>query len=367
MKKYNKHDWIIFGLLILAFLILVAFVRAATTPVTGIESNYGILSSTYTDTSSATTINGDVGFTTPPATAPLGVHTNYGSGSPYSLAGTAQATLLSSLNSQTCDFTIGSAQDLSLLTQPLTPGVYCISGAQSIGTGGITLTSGTYIFRSTGALNTVANSVVSGGNSCDIFWTPVATTLGANSTFKGTVIDDAGITVGAVTNWEGRALSFGGTVTTDTDMITVPSCTIATTTPPMSTTTPVITTSGINGPIAGSYGVSNIQHIITPIIVTTTIPTSTSITSAVKSIPISVCDTITDLIVVPGGIGSGRIDLFWKGGGTYVTIFYGGSVLDKSTTTTNVFSYTFTDLKRGHWNFQVTNTCSQSQIIDPLI
>ncbi len=36
---------------------------------------------------------------------------------------------------------------------------------------------------------------------------------------KGTVIDDAGITVGNTTSWIGRALAFGGTVTTDTDTI----------------------------------------------------------------------------------------------------------------------------------------------------
>ena len=206
--------------------------HAATTPTLSDSSTYAILSSTYTDTSGATTINADVGFTTPPATPPLGTQTNYGSGAPYSVAGTDQAAVLALLNAQPCDFTFGAATDLSLETQPLQPGVYCITGAQSVGTAGITLLSGTYIFRSTGALNTVANSVVSGGNACDVFWTPTATTLGANSTFFGTVIDDAGITVGAVTTWLGRALAFGGTVTTDTNTITVPNCAPVVPTPP---------------------------------------------------------------------------------------------------------------------------------------
>ena len=236
MTKIAK---IIIAILIVGLLFVVFKALAATTPNFGDSSNYAVLSSTYTDTSAATTINGSVGFTTPPATAPLGTHTNYGSGAPYSLAGTDQASIVGNLNAQTCNFNFGSATDLSLLSQPLTPGVYCITGAQSVGTGGITLLAGTYVFRSTGALNTVANSTVSGGNACDIFWTPVATTLGENSTFKGTVIDDAGITVGSTVVWTGRAFAFGGTITTDTDTITVPSCvnsivdTIATTTTPV--------------------------------------------------------------------------------------------------------------------------------------
>jgi hypothetical protein len=93
--------------------------------------------------------------------------------------------------------------------------------------------SGTYIFRLGGALTTTAGAIVtlSGASACDVFWTPTeATTLAANTTFAGTVIDAAGITVGANTTWTGRALSFGETVTTDTDTITAPTC--AATPPP---------------------------------------------------------------------------------------------------------------------------------------
>ena len=222
LKKLDR------GAVALAIFFLIALAgpvasHAAVTPSLGVAATYGVLGSTYTNTS-VTTINGDVGFTTPPATIPLGTHTNYGSGAPYATAGIDQATALITLNSQPCDFTFSIATDLSLLPQPLAPGVYCVTGAQSVGTGGITLTPGTYNFRSTGALNTAANSSVVGGSACDIFWTPTATTLGANSTFLGTVIDPSGITVGAVTSWSGRALAFGGTVTTDTNTITAPTC-----------------------------------------------------------------------------------------------------------------------------------------------
>lgn len=182
-----------------------------------------------------TTITGDVGYTTGPAVAPAGVHTNYGSGAPYATAGIDQNSALSALNSQTCTFTFApGAIDLATDTThgPIgfyTPGVYCTSGAASIGTAGITLSgSGTYIFRIDGALTSVVNShiTLAGASSCDVFWTPTsATTLGANSTFVGTNIDTAGITLGSNVSWIGRALAFGGTVTTDVDdNITVSSC-----------------------------------------------------------------------------------------------------------------------------------------------
>jgi len=234
MKRINL-------LLITALVLAVLFSRspisalAASSPFLGNAMSYGVLSSTYTNTAAGTTINGDIGFTTGPAVVPAGLHSNYGSGAPYATAGSNQATALASLNSEVCTFTFASgAIDLAADTThgPIgvyTPGVYCIDGAASVGTAGITLSgSGTYIFRITGALNTVANSVVSlsGASACDIWWTPgAATTLGADSTFIGNDIDAAGITLGNNVNWTGRALAFGGTVTTVlNDTITVPSC-----------------------------------------------------------------------------------------------------------------------------------------------
>lgn len=111
----------------------------------------------------------------------------------------------------------------------MVPGVYCVVGAMSINSApGITLSgTGTYIFRSSGAFTTADNikvELTGGASACDVFWTPTATTLGADNSFVGTVIDDAGITVGANTVWLGRALAFAETVTTNTAIITVPTC-----------------------------------------------------------------------------------------------------------------------------------------------
>lgn len=234
-KNNNLKASLFITLLFSLGFILPVTLFAATTPSLGGAATYGVLSSTYTNTA-GTTVNGDVGYTTPPAVMPTISGTTHVADSLYNQAGTDQSSALSTLNSQSCDFNFNSATDLSLLPQPLAPGVYCITAAASIGTGGITLNgSGTYIFRINGALTTVANSNVSlssGASSCNVFWIPTqATTLGANSSFIGTDIDVAGITVGSTVTWNGRALAFGGTVTTNADTISVPSCSAPVVTP----------------------------------------------------------------------------------------------------------------------------------------
>ena len=217
------------------FLLFVSFAsptvtHAVVTPSLGLASTFGVLSDTFTSTGASSTISGDVGYTTTSGAYIVNSGTDYGSSAPYAQAGLDQATALASLNSEACTFTF-SAGAIDLATDTThgligvyTPGVYCITGAVSVGTHGIALNGvGTYIFRSSGALTTVDNSIVysSGVASCDVFWTPNgATTLGANTTFVGTVIPvSQDITIGTLTSWFGQALTFGHTVTIDTSSI----------------------------------------------------------------------------------------------------------------------------------------------------
>ncbi len=241
MKKFNNSS-IMRTLTAVFFLIgLVGPVTtfAASTPSLGMADTYGILGGTFTNTN-PTTINGDVGYTTGPVAPPTVNGTIYGSGVPTPQARIDAAAALGLLNAEVCPGgnNLGVIVDLSLVHGALyTPGVYCTTGAMSIGSGGITLSGvGTYIFRAAGALTSVNNSIVTlanGASSCDVFWTPTAaTSLGTNTQFSGTIIDNANaITVGANTVWAGRALSLGaGVVTTDTDTITK-TCAIAALTP----------------------------------------------------------------------------------------------------------------------------------------
>jgi uncharacterized repeat protein (TIGR01451 family) len=240
LKKFNRQFVSVFLLAVFAvggfFIDPVHPAYAATTPSLGVAAGYAVLSNTFTRNVGVTTLVGNLAYTT---LSGAGSHTTSGTTSTPATAqsGTDQGAALSALASQSCDFSFGVATDLSLLAQPLTPGVYCFTAAVSIGTGGITLNgSGTYIFRTTGALTTAANSIITttGVSACDVFWTPsLGTTLGANTTFVGTVIDDSGISVGSTATWSGRALAFGGTVTTNTDTITTPVCATATSSGPL--------------------------------------------------------------------------------------------------------------------------------------
>jgi len=234
MKSLNKYV-VAISFLAVMVISIPGRVLAATTPVLGAASSFTILSSSYINTTAGTTINGDLGYTTGPATAPTVNGNTHIADSKYNRAGIAQNAALADLNSQACTFDF-SPGNINLATDTTHgpvgqygPGVYCIDGQASIGTAGINLIgSGTYIFRMDGALTTAANSVVtfSGGASpCDVFWTPTAaTTLGANSTFGGIDIDPSGISIGSTVTWNGRALAFGGTVTTDVDTISSAGC-----------------------------------------------------------------------------------------------------------------------------------------------
>jgi hypothetical protein len=216
---------------------------AANAPSLGSLSTFGVVSSTYTNANTApqTIINGNVCYTTGPTTPPLLI--NGTAGACPGAAGGDQLGALAILNGQSCTpLPVGTPLDAVVIganpAGTFPPGCYFRAGALDI-TANTTVTlngAGVYIFRSTGgALTTGADSqVVLAGGACasDVFWAPVgATTLGAKSgpsfitpTFQGNILDAAGISVGHFANVTGRALAFGGTVTTDANTITVPVC-----------------------------------------------------------------------------------------------------------------------------------------------
>jgi uncharacterized protein YjdB len=170
-----------------------------------------------------TFVTGDVGSpsqTTPPVVAPGS--TNYVSGGILAGALNDLQLAITDANSRTC--TVSSASGIDLGGQTLPPGVYCYAGPISI-TGTLSLNGpGVYIFRTSSTLNSAANSIVAliGGATADnVFWVPVgATTLGANSVFKGSVLaQSSAITMGdTATLINGRVLS-GTAVTLKNNVI----------------------------------------------------------------------------------------------------------------------------------------------------
>lgn len=227
---------------------------AQVAPSLGSLSTYGIASSTFTNTAAGTTIVGDVCFTTGPAFPATVSGTT---GPCPAAAGTDQSGALAILNGQACAaLPAGPLEAVIIGTNPpgvIPPGCYFRAGAIDITANGIVTLNGNgvYIFRSTGgAITTGANSTVNlAGGACagNVFWAATgATSLGATSRFVGNILDAAGVTIGLGAAVSGRALAFGGTVTTNASGITVPGACAAITVPS------VISTKVSNGAI-GSF------------------------------------------------------------------------------------------------------------------
>ena len=236
------------GLACAALLVASASASAATAPPLGSTSTYGVVSSTFTNANTApqTIINGTatqpaVCYTTAPVTPPLSITGTTIVPCPPA-TGVDQGLALANLNGQACVSLGAGAITLDSViigANPpgvIPPGCYSSGGAMNVtATTTVTLNgAGVYVFRPGGALTTGANSlVILAGGACasDVFWAPIgAASLGANAalsptpTFVGNILDAAGISIGHFANVTGRALAFGGTVTSDANTITVPTC-----------------------------------------------------------------------------------------------------------------------------------------------
>ena len=291
---------------------------AATAPPLGTTSTFGIVSDTFTNNANPTNVNGAACYTTAPVLPPTTI-----AGAIVTPCNTQiadQATALAALDSQlgTC-VTLGAAVDLSSAVVGggtpgvIPPGCYSSSGAMSIGSTVTLSGSGVYIFRpgagvSAAALSTAADSVVNLVNACatDVYWAPVsATTLGANSTFVGTIIDAAGITLGHTAVLTGRALAAGGTVTTDANTITVP----GTCSPVM----PTVTVTKVSNGAVNTFGFTGSNGFANQSI--TTLTSGTGVAAALQPLTAAgVITTITESAPPAGyaltsisctGVGSG--------------------------------------------------------------
>jgi ice-binding like protein/exosortase sorting signal-containing protein len=244
--RFSRNPGLLARLGLIALLALAPYVPAfaATAPSLGTESTYAIVSSTFTNanTPPQSIVTGDICYTTPPVTAPV-THNGVVVGPPCPpQTGVDQGDALATLNGQPCTSLGAGAVALDSVivgSNPpgvIPPGCYSSGGAMNVtlSTNVVLNGVGVYIFRPGGALDTGANSNVilaNGACASDVFWAPVgATTLGANAaqslapTFVGNILDASGITIGHFANLMGRALAFGGTVTTDAVTISAPAC-----------------------------------------------------------------------------------------------------------------------------------------------
>lgn len=118
-------------------------------------------------------------------------------------------------------------------TQTITPGVYTVSGAGSITTMATVTLDGQgnpnaiFVFRMSGAFSTGASAVVTlinGAQASNVFWVAQgAISLGASTTFVGTLISQVAATAGAGCIINGRLSSLGGAIGITTSTVTKPS------------------------------------------------------------------------------------------------------------------------------------------------
>jgi hypothetical protein len=211
-------------------------------PILGELLAYSVLGGGSVDNTGNTVTDGGVGVS--PGTSitgfPPGIAGGIGIQENTASAITAQAEALAVFGAldQLCDTDWSGTGLIDLGGMNLVPGVYCADSFSL--TGVLTLTGGAddvYIFKSASTIITASGSSVVGGDPCDIWWRAVSsTTLGTNSSFRGTVVSQTG--VNAMTtdaNLVGRFLALSGaTVTLDDNTISAPVCLVAptATTPP---------------------------------------------------------------------------------------------------------------------------------------
>jgi hypothetical protein len=205
---------------------------SSTVPL-GTACTFGILGgSTVTNSGASTFVTGDIGVW--PGTAITGFTPLNYSGTEHAgdaVAMTAQGDLTTAY-----DYAAGAAGGAVLPAdiggETLVPGVYKTTSAQpSLGiTGNLTLSGqGIYIFQVVSTLTTATNNsdiILSGGaRAQDVFWqVGSSATLGTSTTFAGTIMAQASISLGTNATLNGRALARTGAVSLLSNQVNVPPC-----------------------------------------------------------------------------------------------------------------------------------------------
>jgi hypothetical protein len=199
----------------------------------GTACMFGILAATPAVANSGPTIvTGDIGIY--PSASITGFPPGTLTGTEYAgdtVAQTAQGDLTTAYNFAAAAAG-GAILPADIGGETLAPGVYKTTSAQpSLGiTGNLTLAgNGVYIFQIMSTLTTAANNsdvILSGGATAeDVFWqVGSSATLGTTTTFAGTIMAQASVSLDTGATLNGRALARTGAVTLLSNPVNVPSC-----------------------------------------------------------------------------------------------------------------------------------------------
>jgi hypothetical protein len=201
----------------------------------GTACSFGILGATpVVSNVGPTIVTGDVGIW--PAASITGFPPGTLTGTEHAgdaVAMKAQADLTTAYN-YAAAVAGGAILPADIGGETLPPGVYKTTSAQpSLGiTGNLTLSgnaNGIWIFQIVSTLTTAAGNsqvILSGGAvSENVFWqVGSSATLGTNTTFAGTIMAQASVTLTTGATLNGRALARTGAVTLDSNPVNVPPC-----------------------------------------------------------------------------------------------------------------------------------------------
>ncbi|MFD6554447.1 ice-binding family protein, partial [Streptomyces sp. NPDC058398] len=241
-RRRLKSAWI--GALIAPLVITSVLAVTATeasavaTPVPlGTAESFAVLAGASITNTGPSVITGDVGVS--PGTAITGFPPGLVNGTQHSadaVALQAKSDLVAAYNDAA-----GQATDSALPPDAggltLVPGVYTSQSTLGL-TGTLTLDAGgdpdaVWVFQVGSGLTTASASqvlLVNGASPCNVYWQiGSSATLGTNSTFVGSILALTSISATTGTSIDGRALARNGSVTLDTNRITLPTCGTGTT------------------------------------------------------------------------------------------------------------------------------------------
>jgi hypothetical protein len=188
-----------------------------------------VLASTTVTSTGATALTGDVGVW--PGTGVTGFPPGTATGSIYlgvAPADAAQSSLTSAFNDAA-----GRPADDTVAGNPggrtFNPGVYKSTSTLEISSGDLTLdalgdSNGGFIFQIASSLNVTSGRMVilsGGAQAANVFWqVGSSATLGTTSSFAGTILAEASISLSTGGTLNGRALARNGAVTMQGNAVT---------------------------------------------------------------------------------------------------------------------------------------------------
>jgi hypothetical protein len=220
---------------------IITFVGFASTPAfaaatainLGAATPYAVVAGTTITNTGSSVITGDIGLS--PGTSITGfppglVSGTTGAADATSLAAQTSATAAYGVAAGATPFTTVAGGNIGGTT--LSPGVYEAASAMQL-TGPVTLNAGgdasaVFIFQAGSTLTTASGASVvleGGAQACNVYWqVGSSATLGSTTSFVGTILALASVTLNSGASVNGRLLAQTGAVTLNDNTITVPTC-----------------------------------------------------------------------------------------------------------------------------------------------